>query len=126
MAWEERWPSTALLLRRPELVIRADEVALPLVPQLHRSLQSLPVWLLSAVSLVPGPLAAQEFGAAAQVERPLAARQREDPTAAGTAVQLANRRIPLESLRDVAREVPGALPLSGGGYGSFSSLSLRG
>ncbi len=66
------------------------------------------------------------FGARASVQRPLASRNEEDATAAATTVELRLRPMALETLREVVPEVPGALPLASGGYGSFSSVSLRG
>jgi iron complex outermembrane receptor protein len=70
--------------------------------------------------------AAGGYGARARVVRPLAARNEEDPTAAATTVELTKRPMALETLREVIPEIPGAIALSAGGYGAFSSVSLRG
>lgn len=67
-----------------------------------------------------------EYGAHARAVRPLAARNSEDATAAATTVDLTNRPLALETLRDVMPEVPGAIAVSSGGVGAFSSVSLRG
>lgn len=86
---------------------------------------------LSRAALV-GPLLwaqaalAQDYGATAKVVRPLAARNEEDATAAATSIELTQRPMALETLRDVVPEVPGAIALSNGGYGAPSSISLRG
>ncbi len=70
--------------------------------------------------------AQEALGARASVERPLAARNEEDATASATTVEVQGRPMALETLRDVMLEVPAALSLASGGYGSFSSVSLRG
>lgn len=56
----------------------------------------------------------------------MAARNEEDATAAATTIEVKQRPMALETLREVMPEVPGALPIASGGYGSFSSVSLRG
>lgn len=67
-----------------------------------------------------------EYGASATVKRPVAARNDEDATAAATTVDLTQRPMALETLRDVMPEVPGTIAYAQGGYGAFSSVSLRG
>ena len=66
------------------------------------------------------------FGARARVERPLAAENREDPTAAGTEIDARDRTAAHETVSDLLLEVPGAHALRSGWLGSFTSLSLRG
>jgi vitamin B12 transporter len=82
----------------------------------------------ATIALIALPCLADEpaYGASAKVERPIAARNDQDATAAATSVDLAGRPMPLESVRDVMREVPGSLATDTGAYGSFSSLSVRG
>jgi outer membrane cobalamin receptor len=82
--------------------------------------------MLSAASVLAEEPVEAEYGASAHAVRPLAARNDEDATAAATVIELTERPMALESLREVVHEVPGALALSSGGYGAFSSVSLRG
>ncbi|HEX2677914.1 MAG TPA: TonB-dependent receptor [Polyangiales bacterium] len=69
---------------------------------------------------------ASDYGAHAKVERPLASENREDPTAAGTEIDVRARPAAHETVDDVMLEVPGSHPLRTGWLGSFSSASLRG
>ena len=70
--------------------------------------------------------AAAQYGARANVQRPLAATNREDPSAAGSEIDLSARNRIDEGLQDVMHEVPGARILRAGAPGSFAGLSLRG
>jgi len=68
-----------------------------------------------------------EYGAQAVVQRAkLVATHHEDPTAAGTSLDLTNRVSLPRSLGDVIQEAPGARVLKTGGLGSVSTVSLRG
>src|SRR5690606_7247765 len=82
--------------------------------------------LALCLSLPASSRADEEYGASAKIKRPLAARNDEDATAAATTVDLTQRPMALESLRDVMPEVPGTTSRSQGGYGAFSGVSLRG
>lgn len=82
----------------------------------------LPLLLL----LAPLPVAAQELGVTAEVERPMAATGGEDPTASATEVDATDRPRADEDLADALLEVPGARPLRTGAFGSPATLSLRG
>jgi vitamin B12 transporter len=74
----------------------------------------------------PSERATSAFGASARVQRPLAATQREDPTAAGTEIDTTRRDAAEESVSDVLLEVPGARPFRTGSLGTFTTASLRG
>ncbi len=82
--------------------------------------------LLALLALAPRLASAQELGVTTEVERPIASTGGEDPTASATEVDATDRPRADEALADALREVPGARPLSTGGYGSPSTLSLRG
>lgn len=69
---------------------------------------------------------AQGFGASAVEQRPIAATNDEDPTAAASVIDLQGRPLALETLEEVIPEVPGAFLTQSGGYGSFSTVALRG
>jgi iron complex outermembrane receptor protein len=73
----------------------------------------------------PAPAAAQ-FGARARVEPPIAAGSDVDPTSSATTVDLDERPRALETLDEVLLQVPGARRRRTGGFGGFTSLSLRG
>ncbi|HET6332478.1 MAG TPA: TonB-dependent receptor [Polyangiales bacterium] len=66
-----------------------------------------------------------EARATAPGER-LVATHGEDPTAAGTTLDVQNRVAVPQSLGDIVREAPGARIQNTGGLGAFSSVSLRG
>src|SRR5262245_47248933 len=72
------------------------------------------------------PLRAQDFGARAAVQQPLAADNPEDATAAATTVVMDERSAANESVADVLRDVPGSRPLRTGTLGSYTTASLRG
>lgn len=66
------------------------------------------------------------YGAEARVRAALAATNQEDPTAAGTEIDLRTRRRQMEDVSDVIVEVPGVRTQSSGGVGAFTAVSLRG
>lgn len=67
-----------------------------------------------------------EFGARTLVRRPIVATHGEDPTAAGTSIDVSTRVASVRSLGLVVRESPGTLVQSSGGLGAYASLGLRG
>ncbi len=69
---------------------------------------------------------AADYGARAEVSRPLASVNREDPTAAGTEIDTGARSAAYETVDEVLLEAPGAHPLRSGWLGSFTTASLRG
>jgi outer membrane receptor protein involved in Fe transport len=75
---------------------------------------------------VTAPLGAQDFGARAAVQQPIAADNPEDATAAATTVEMDARSAANESVADVLRDVPGSRPLRTGTLGSYTTASLRG
>jgi vitamin B12 transporter len=85
---------------------------------------------VAAQSGATGELASEggnEFAAHATLPRArLAATHGEDPTAAGTALNVQDRVAVPQSLADIAREAPGTQVQSTGGLGAFSSVRLRG
>lgn len=82
---------------------------------------------LASVAPILAPGAAQaQFGARARVTPPIAAGSDVDPTASATTVELDDRPRALETTDEVLLEVPGARRRRVGGYGAFTSLSLRG
>lgn len=72
------------------------------------------------------PAAAQTLGVTAEVERPVASRGGDDPSASATEVDARRRPTELDTLELALLEVPGARPLASGAYGSPTSLALRG
>ncbi|HEX7479493.1 MAG TPA: TonB-dependent receptor [Polyangiales bacterium] len=89
--------------------------------------------LLLAAACASGPWVGEraraqdsDFGATTKVSRPLAATNREDPTASGTELVTQGRDAAHESVADLLLEVPGAHALRSGWLGSFTSASLRG
>jgi vitamin B12 transporter len=70
--------------------------------------------------------ATPEFRARATRERPMAARQGQDPTASGTTVSVRDRAIPGETAAELLAEAPGARPIHQGYLGAFSGVALRG
>jgi iron complex outermembrane receptor protein len=83
-------------------------------------------WGVADVRVAAQEAESEGLSARAAVVRPVAARNPEDATAAATTLDLNARPMALETLREVVPEVPGALPLARGSYGTFSSVSLRG
>ncbi|MFW5920999.1 MAG: TonB-dependent receptor, partial [Polyangiales bacterium] len=73
-----------------------------------------------------GTARAQEFGATAEVERPIPSGSEEDPTAAATVVEREDRPRAAETTDEVMDEVPGARTRRTGALGAFTGLSLRG
>lgn len=71
-------------------------------------------------------LARAQYGETAEVERELAATNREDATASGTEIDLTDRPEANETAQDVLPEIPGANVVFLGGPFNFVSLSLRG
>ena len=69
---------------------------------------------------------APAYAAHAQVQAPVAATSREDPSASGTRVDVRDRSSALEGLDEVVAHVPGARVASMGGFGGFSAVALRG
>ncbi|MCA9610102.1 MAG: TonB-dependent receptor, partial [Myxococcales bacterium] len=67
-----------------------------------------------------------ELGVTAEVPRPLASTGGEDPTASATEVDATERPTALDTLADAVLEAPGARALRSGGFGSPTTLSLRG
>ncbi|MFK7992058.1 MAG: TonB-dependent receptor, partial [Sandaracinaceae bacterium] len=69
---------------------------------------------------------AQELGVTAEAERPMARTGGDDPSASATEIDARDRPRAMDTLEDAVREAPGARTLSTGGYGSSTTLSLRG
>lgn len=80
--------------------------------------------LLTLVALPAGARA--QYGATAEVERPIPATAEEDPSASGTEIPVEHEGTVHQSVQDVTHEVPGAVPIQSGTYASYSGLSLRG
>ncbi|MFW5925297.1 MAG: TonB-dependent receptor plug domain-containing protein [Myxococcota bacterium] len=80
--------------------------------------------LLTLVALPAGTRA--QYGAKAEVERPIPATAEEDPSASGTEIPVEHEGTVHQSVQDVTHEVPGAVPIQSGTYASYSGLSLRG
>ena len=76
--------------------------------------------------LPPVSRAQAAFEATARVGASRVARAGEDATSATTSVDLMRRNTPLETVAEVLQEVPGSRPAESGGYGFFTSVSLRG
>jgi vitamin B12 transporter len=68
----------------------------------------------------------QPYRATGERERGLAALHAEDPTAAGTVIDLDDRLAAGEELRDVLPEIPAARVMSTGADGQYAALGLRG
>jgi vitamin B12 transporter len=68
----------------------------------------------------------QPYRASAERERGVTALSVEDPTAAGTVIQLDDRVATGEELRDVLPEIPSARVMSTGADGQYAALALRG
>jgi vitamin B12 transporter len=83
-------------------------------------------WLALLVVLAPRLAAAQELGVSAEVERPIARTAGDDPTASATEIDARSRPTALDTLESALLEAPGVRPLASGGYGSATTLSLRG
>lgn len=91
---------------------------------LSRRLPGLLTVLLSAAA---ADAQSAEYGAQAVVQRQrLVATHGEDPTAAGTRLELEDRVSLPRSVGDVLREAPGVRVLNSGGIGASSTVSLRG
>lgn len=67
-----------------------------------------------------------QFGARAEVARPIASGSDVDPTTSATTIALDERPRALETMDEVLLEVPGARRRRTGGIGAFTALSLRG
>lgn len=80
---------------------------------------------LIALLAAAAPASAQ-FGARAEVQRPIAAGSDVDPTSSASTVELDDRPRALETTDEVLLEVPGARRRRSGGFGGFTALSLRG
>lgn len=76
--------------------------------------------------LLPSTVFAQELGVTAEAERPIARSGGEDPSASATEIDARARPSALDTLENALRESPGVRPLASGGYGSATTLSLRG
>jgi vitamin B12 transporter len=81
---------------------------------------------LAWIVLLPCVAYAQELGVGAEIERPIARAGGEDPTASATDVDAQDRPAAIDTLENAVREAPGVRPLSSGGYGASTTLSLRG
>ncbi len=84
---------------------------------------------LALCLLLASPASAQdgdELGVTASVPRPLASTGGEDPTASATELDATERPTALDTLADAVLEAPGARALRTGGFGSPTTLSLRG
>ncbi len=87
------------------------------------------VFAFALVVCIPSAAAADsgEFGAAARVRgQPMAAVHGEDPTAAGTSIDVHARVAVPRSLGELVLETPGARVQRTGALGAFSSIGLRG
>lgn len=82
--------------------------------------------MLAALWLLGSPAAQAQFGATAEVERPIPAGVEEDPTATATVVNAKGRARAVETTDELVLEVPGARVRRTGGFGSFTGLSVRG
>ncbi len=67
-----------------------------------------------------------EYSIDGVVDRPIVGATFEDPTTATTTIEVSDRRIAGETLRDVLPEAPSTRVLSLGAEGQFSGVSLRG
>ncbi|AKF05998.1 TonB-dependent receptor plug domain-containing protein [Sandaracinus amylolyticus] len=83
-------------------------------------------WCALVVVLCASAPARAQFGARAEIERPIAAGSELDPTSSATTIELEDRPRALETTDEVLLEVPGARRRRSAGYGGFTSLSLRG
>jgi len=84
-------------------------------------------WVVLALLLSSRASAqADEFGATAEVERPIPAGSEEDPTAAATTIELADRPQAHDTLGALVAELPGAQARSLGALGAYTMLSVRG
>jgi iron complex outermembrane receptor protein len=90
--------------------------------------------LIALLALAPWRASAQAAHAQAPAvvdvevrsKRKISASHTEDPSAAGTQLDLTDRVTLPRTLADVVREAPGTRVTSIGGLGAFSSVSLRG
>ncbi|MBX3274734.1 MAG: TonB-dependent receptor [Sandaracinaceae bacterium] len=68
----------------------------------------------------------EELGVTAEVPRPMARAGGDDPSASATEIDATERPTALDTLADAVLEAPGARALRSGGFGSPTTLSLRG
>ncbi|MFI5308897.1 MAG: TonB-dependent receptor [Polyangiales bacterium] len=103
---------------------------------MHRTNFAVFVWVLLLLAARGGSARAQQgsrvgteadgFGALARVRAPIPSTNGEDPTASGTTLDLSERSSALDSTEEVVASMPGAHVRREGGFGAFSSVSLRG
>ncbi len=93
-------------------------------------------WLIAAVLVLAAHVSAQTgdgadeeeptYGATGVASRPIASGNELDPTASSTVIRLDARPRAVETLDEVLLDSPGARARRSGGFGGFTTLSLRG